>query len=400
MSQNRNTQAQRGPGGGGGMMFGGRGGFGMPVQKAKNFRGTLFRLLRYFGPQKYHLIAVLVAAIISTIFTIVGPKILGLAITKLFEGFVLKLKHVPGASIDFAYIDRILLILAGLYIISSLFMYVQQYIMAGVAQRTVYRMRREVDEKLARLPLRYYDSRTHGEILSRAVNDMDNVSNTLQQNLTQFITSVVTVVGVVVMMLTISPLLTAVVAVTLPLSIVVTTFIAKRSQRYFAQQQRALGELNGHVEEAYNGHKIVKAFGGEARAITTFNEHNDKLYEAGWRAQFVSGMIMPLMMSIGNIGYVFVAVIGGIMVTRNAIQLGDIQAFIQYSRQFTQPITQLAAITNSIQLTIASAERVFELLDEAEETPDPVPAAVIAEPRGAVQFEHANFGYSADVPLI
>ena len=400
MSQNRNTQAQRGPGGGGGMMFGGRGGFGMPVQKAKNFRGTLFRLLRYFGPQKYHLIAVLVAAIISTIFTIVGPKILGLAITKLFEGFVLKLKHVPGASIDFAYIDRILLILAGLYIISSLFMYVQQYIMAGVAQRTVYRMRREVDEKLARLPLRYYDSRTHGEILSRAVNDMDNVSNTLQQNLTQFITSVVTVVGVVVMMLTISPLLTAVVAVTLPLSIVVTTFIAKRSQRYFAQQQRALGELNGHVEEAYNGHKIVKAFGGEAKAITTFNEHNDKLYEAGWRAQFVSGMIMPLMMSIGNIGYVFVAVIGGIMVTRNAIQLGDIQAFIQYSRQFTQPITQLAAITNSIQLTIASAERVFELLDEAEETPDPVPAAVIADPRGAVQFEHANFGYSADVPLI
>jgi ATP-binding cassette subfamily B protein len=401
MSQNHNAQAQRrGPGGGGGMMFGGRGGFGMPVQKAKNFRGTLFRLLGYFRPQRYYLIAVLVAAILSTVFNIVGPKVLGLAITKLFEGFVLQLRHVPGASIDFAYIDRILLILAGLYIISSLFMYVQQYIMAGVAQRTVYRMRREVDEKLARLPLRYYDSRTHGEILSRAVNDMDNISNTLQQNLTQFITSVVTVVGVVVMMLTISPILTLVVAVTLPLSILVTMFIAKRSQRYFAQQQRALGELNGHVEEAYNGHKIVKAFGGEAKALVTFNEHNDKLYDAGWRAQFVSGMIMPLMMSIGNIGYVFVAVIGGIMVTRNAIQLGDIQAFIQYSRQFTQPITQLAAITNSIQLTIASAERVFELLDDAEETPDPVPAAVIAEPKGAVQFANANFGYSADVPLI
>ncbi|HEX6541808.1 MAG TPA: ABC transporter ATP-binding protein [Ktedonobacterales bacterium] len=401
MSQNRSTtiQAQRG-GGRGGMMFGGHGGFGMPTQKAKNFRGTLFRLLRYFGPQKYQLIAVLVAAILSTIFNIVGPKILGMAITKLFEGFVLKFQHVPGASIDFAYIDRVLLILAGLYIISSIFGYAQQYIMAGVAQRTVYRMRQQVDEKLARLPLRYYDSRTHGEILSRAVNDMDNISTTLQQNLTQFITSVVTVVGVVVMMLTISPLLTLVVAVTLPLSIIVTTLIAKRSQTYFTRQQRALGELNGHVEEMYNGHKIVKAFGGEAKSIATFTDRNAQLYDAGWRAQFVSGLIMPLMMSIGNIGYVFVAVIGGIMVTHNAIQLGDIQAFIQYSRQFTQPITQLAAITNSIQLTIASAERVFELLDEAEETSDPVPAVEIREPSGAVQFVHANFGYSADVPLI
>jgi ATP-binding cassette subfamily B protein len=382
------------------MMFGPRGGFGMPVQKAKDFRGTLFRLLRYFGPQKYYLIAVLVAAILSTVFTIVGPKILGLAITKLFEGFVLKIQHVPGATIDFAYIDRILLILAGLYLISSIFGYAQQFIMAGVAQKTVYQMRRQVDEKLARLPLRYYDSRTHGEILSRAVNDMDNISTTLQQNLTQLITSVVTVIGVIIMMLTISPLLTLVVVTTLPLSIVVTTVIAKRSQTYFARQQRVLGELNGHVEEMYNGHKIVKAFGGESKAIATFDERNDRLYEAGWRAQFVSGMIMPLMMSIGNVGYVFVAVIGGIMVTRNAIQLGDIQAFIQYSRQFTQPITQLAAITNSIQLTIASAERVFELLDEPEETPDSMPAAEILEPEGAVQFVHANFGYSADVPLI
>ena len=402
MSQNQSTQSatarrqQQGP-----MMFGPRGGgFGMPVQKARNFRGTLFRLIRYLAPQKYLLIAVLVAAILSTLFNIVGPKILGLAITRLFEGYVLKFRHVPGASIDFAYIDRILLILAGLYIISSIFGYIQQYIMAGVAQKTVYQMRKQVDEKLARLPLRYYDSRTHGEILSRAVNDMDNISSTLQQNLTQFITSVVTVVGVVVLMLTISPLLTLVVAITLPLSVFVTMLIAKRSQTYFGRQQRALGELNGHVEEMYNGHKIVKAFGGEAKSVAIFNERNDLLYEAGWRAQFVSGMIMPLMMSIGNIGYVFVAVIGGIMVTHNAIQLGDIQAFIQYARQFTQPITQLAAITNSIQLTIASAERVFELLDETEETPDPEPAAEILEPRGAVQFVEANFGYSADAPLI
>lgn len=394
-SANTRRQQQQGP-----MMFGPRGGFGMPVQKARNFRGTLFRLIRYLAPQKYLLIAVLVAAILSTVFNIVGPKILGLAITRLFEGYVLKFRHVPGASIDFAYIDRILLILAGLYIISSIFGYIQQYIMAGVAQKTVYQMRKQVDEKLARLPLRYYDSRTHGEILSRAVNDMDNISSTLQQNLTQFITSVVTVVGVVVLMLTISPLLTLVVAVTLPLSILVTMFIAKRSQTYFSRQQRELGELNGHVEEMYNGHKIVKAFGGEAKSKATFNERNDRLYEAGWRAQFVSGMIMPLMMSIGNIGYVFVAVIGGIMVTRNAIQLGDIQAFIQYARQFTQPITQLASITNSIQLTIASAERVFELLDETEETPDPEPAIELQEPKGAVQFVHANFGYSPDAPLI
>jgi ATP-binding cassette subfamily B protein len=401
MSQNRPASATAANNNRGGpMMFGPRGGFGMPTQKAKNFRGTLLRLIDYFRPMKYQLIAVFVAAILSTVFNIVGPKILGLAITKLFEGFVLKARHVPGATIDFTYIDNILLLLAGLYIISSIFGYVQQYIMAGVAQKTVYRMRKQVDEKLARLPLRYYDSRTHGEILSRAVNDMDNISSTLQQNLTQFITSVVTVVGVVVLMLTISPLLTLVVAVTLPLSIFVTMMIAKRSQIYFTRQQRTLGELNGHVEEMYNGHKIVKAFGGEEKAIATFVERNNQLYEAGWRAQFVSGMIMPLMMSIGNIGYVFVAVIGGIMVTRGAIQLGDIQAFIQYSRQFTQPITQLAAITNSIQLTIASAERVFELLDEAEETPDPVPAAEIAEPRGAVEFVHANFGYSADVPLI
>jgi ATP-binding cassette, subfamily B, multidrug efflux pump len=381
-------------------MFGPHGGLGMPVQKARNFRGTLLRLISYFRPQKYQLIAVLVAAILSTVFNIVGPKILGLAITKLFEGYVLQLRHVPGASIDFTYIDTVLLILAGLYIVSSIFGYIQQYIMAGVAQSIVYRMRRQVDEKLARLPLRYYDSRTHGETLSRAVNDMDNISSTLQQNLTQFITSVVTVVGVIVLMLTISPLLTLVVVVTLPLSIVVTTIIAKRSQTYFARQQRSLGELNGHVEEMYNGHKIVKAFGGEQRSVGHFVERNDQLYEAGWRAQFVSGMIMPLMMSIGNIGYVFVAVIGGIMVTRNAIQLGDIQAFIQYSRQFTQPITQLAAIANSIQLTIASAERVFELLDEAEETADPASAAEVAHPRGVVAFVGANFGYSADAPLI
>ncbi|HKV84355.1 MAG TPA: ABC transporter ATP-binding protein [Ktedonobacterales bacterium] len=404
MSQDRRPQAGNRPGGQGQqgpMMFGpGRGGLGMPTQKAKNFKGTLFRLLTYFRPQKYKLLAVLAAAVLSTIFNIVGPKVLGLAITRLFQGFILKLNHVPGAKIDFNYIGHILLILAVLYVISSLFGYAQQYIMAGVAQRTVYGLRREVDEKLARLPLKFYDSRTHGEILSRAVNDMDNISSTLQQSLTQFITSLVTVVGVIILMLTISPLLTLVVVITLPLSIIVTTKIAKRSATYFARQQRSLGELNGHVEEMYNGHKIVKAFGHESRSVAKFDEMNDKLYDAGWRAQFVSGTIMPLMMSIGNLGYVFVAVLGGILVTQRAISIGDVQAFILYARQFTMPITQLASITNTIQLTIASAERIFELLDEPEQSAEPVAAQTIAHPRGAVQFTGVTFGYNPNTPLI
>jgi ATP-binding cassette, subfamily B, multidrug efflux pump len=378
----------------------GRGAMGMPVQKAKDFRGTLKRFLGYFLPHKYRLIAVLVTAVIGTAFNIVGPKILGLATTKLFEGLVARFKGVPGAKIDFNYIGHVLLILAGLYVISSIFTYIQQYIMAGVAQRTVYKLREEVEAKLARLPLKFFDSRTHGEILSRAVNDMDNISTTLQQSLTQLIISAVTLIGVIILMLTISPLLSLVVLITLPLSLVVTVGIAKRSQRYFAQQQRSLGELNGHVEEMYTGHKIVKAFGREHNSIEEFNKLNDKLYEAGWRAQFVSGVIMPLMMSIGNLGYVFVSVIGGIMVTRGAINIGDVQAFLQYARQFTQPITQLANITNIIQSTIASAERVFELLDEPEEIAEETDAKVIEHPEGAVRFEHVKFGYKQDVPLI
>ncbi|HLQ10220.1 MAG TPA: ABC transporter ATP-binding protein, partial [Ktedonobacteraceae bacterium] len=284
----------------------------------------------------------------------------------------------------------------GLYIISSVFMYVQQYVMAGVAQRTMYRLRREVDEKLSRLPLKYFDTRTHGEIMSRAVNDMDNLSTTLQQSITQLISSFVTLLGVIVLMLTISPLLSLIVLLTLPLSLFVTMGIAKRSQNYFRRQQRSLGELNGHVEEMYTGHKIVKAFGHEAQSIAEFNERNEKLYEAGWRAQFVSGIIMPLMRFIGNIGYVFVAVVGGIMVTRGAIAIGDVQAFIQYAQQFTQPITMLANFANVIQSAMASAERIFELLDEQEEVPEAVDAQVIEHPEGAVQFEHVRFGYAED----
>lgn len=378
----------------------GRGAMGMPVQKAKDFRGTFNRLLGYFMPQKYLLLTVLVTAILSTVFNIVGPKILGLATTKLFEGLLLKFRGIPGASVDFTYIRNILLFLAGLYVISAIFGYIQQYIMASVAQKMVYTLRQQVEAKLSRLPLKFFDSRTHGEILSRAVNDMDNISSTLQQSLTQLITSVVTVLGVIVMMLTISPLLSLVIVLTLPLSIFVTTFVAKRSQKHFAGQQRALGTLNGHVEEMYTGHKIVKAFGHERQALAEFDVLNEKLYNSGWRAQFISGIIMPLMNFIGNLGYVFVSVIGGIMVTQRAIAIGDVQAFIQYARQFTMPITQLANITNIIQSTIASAERIFELLDEQEEVPEAVDAKVIVAPQGEVQFQHVTFGYKEDVPLI
>ena len=395
-------QQNRGP------MGGGWGAMGRPVEKPKNFKGTALRLLRYFLPQKILLTIVLVTAILGTVFNIVGPKILGLAITRLADGLIAKIRFqfsphpltavAPG--IDFGYIATILLILLGLYIISAIFLYLQQYVMAGVAQRTMYKLRKEVDEKLSRLPLKYFDSRTHGEIMSRAVNDMDNLSTTLQQSITQLITSAVTLLGVIVLMLLISPLLSLIVLMTIPLSLVVTMGIAKRSQNYFRSQQRALGELNGHVEEMYTGHKIVKAFGNEERSLAEFTESNEKLYNAGWRAQFVSGIIMPLMRFVGNIGYVFVAVVGGIMVTQGAIAIGDVQAFIQYAQQFTQPITQLANFANVIQSAMASAERVFELLDEQEEIPDAVDAKVIEHPEGAVQFEHVRFGYSEDAVLM
>jgi ATP-binding cassette subfamily B protein len=257
-----------------------------------------------------------------------------------------------------------------------------------------------VDEKLSRLPLKYFDGRTHGEILSRAVNDMDNIGFTLQQSLMQAITSSVTLVGVLVMMLSISLKLTLIVLATLPLSLFIVTGIARRSQEYFRKQQKSLGDLNGHVEEMYTGHKIVKAFGHESKAIAEFDELNDNLREAGWRAQFVSGIIMPLMRFVGNVGYVLVAVVGGTMVTQNAISLGDVQAFIQYSNQFTMPITQLANIANVIQSAIASAERVFELLDEQEQVPEVAESAMIRDGRGHVEFEHVRFGYSPDKILM
>ncbi|MCK4259439.1 MAG: ABC transporter ATP-binding protein [Halanaerobiales bacterium] len=373
---------------------------GMPVEKAKDFKGTLKRLLVYLKPHKYQLIAVFLTAVLSTIFSIVSPKVMGKAITKLFEGVMMKLKGVSGASVDFEYILQILLILGGLYIISAFFSYIQQFIMVGVAQKTVFDMRKDINDKLSRLPLKFFDSRTHGEILSRVTNDVDTISNTLQQSITQLITSAITLIGIVIMMLTISPMLTLICILTLPLYIIVTKAVASRSQKYFAGQQKALGELNGHVEEMYTGHKIVKAFGYEGESIDKFNEINDKLYNAGWRAQFISGIIMPLMRFINNIGYVLVCVVGGIFVTQNRIAIGDVQAFIQYSRQFTQPIIQTANIANILQATVASAERVFELLDENEEIADSVDAKVLDFPKGEVEFQNVKFGYKEDVTVI
>ena len=325
---------------------------------------------------------------------------MGKATTKIFEGLMMKMKGIPNAAIDFGYIINILVILTGLYVISSVLTYIMQYIMASVAQQTVFEMREDISEKLTKLPLKYYDAHTNGEILSRITNDIDNISTTLQQSITQLITSVITIIGIIIMMLTISPTMTAIVFITLPLSILVTKGIAKKSQQFFKKQQKTLGELNGHIEEVYTGHKVVKLFGYEEESIEKFSKINEELYDAGWKAQFVSGIIMPLMSFINNIGYVFVSVVGGILVIKKSIQIGDVQAFIQYSKRFSQPIVQTANIANSIQSTIASAERVFEILDELEEIPDEKNSNIIEVPKGEVKFENVKFGYKEDSILI
>ncbi len=410
----------KGPGG----MRGPGGGFpmGAPAEKAKDFKGTLKRLISYLRPQRFKLIAVFILAILSTVFNIYSPKVLGRATNKLVEGFVermgyfgkidaaikagadantiAQLRALPIPSIDFGYIWNLVMLLVGLYLFSAFFSFLTGFIMSGVAQRTVYKMRNDVNDKLARLPLKYFDSKTYGEILSRITNDMDTVGTTLQQSLTQLITAIVTLVGVTVMMLTISPTLTLITIIVLPLSAIVTIFIAKRSQKLFIARQKELGELNGHIEEMYTGHRVIKAFGHERKAEEKFGDINERLYAAGWKAEFMSGIIMPALTFINNIGYVLICVVGGVFVTGGRIQIGDIQAFIQYSRQFGQPIVQTANISNLIQSTVASAERVFDLLDEAEELPDKVNNKVIEFPRGEVTVKNLRFGYNEDAPVI
>lgn len=399
-----------------------RGGHGMPAEKAKDFAGTMKRLAEYLRPQQARFIAVFFLAVASTVFSIVGPKIMGKATTKLGEGVLAKhtyflkinsaiqqnmpisyineLRQQPIPGFDFDYIGKVLLLMVVLYLLSALFSYIMAYIMAGVSQETVYRMRNDVKDKLDRLPLKYFDQRTHGEILSRVTNDMDNIATTLQQSLTQLITSIVTVVGILVMMLSISPMLTLIAFVTLPASAVFTSIITKYSQKYFVQQQRYIGELNGHVEEMFAGHKIVKVFGHEEDSIARFKEINDRLYGVGWKAHFVSGIIFPALNFVNNVGYVLICVAGGMMVARRVIEIGDIQAFIQYMRQFTQPIIQVANIANVLQSTVASAERVFEILDEEEQIADREDAQIIPFPQGRVRFEHVKFGYKEGEPLM
>jgi ATP-binding cassette subfamily B protein len=376
-----------GPGGGNMMMMG---------QKAKDFKGTLRRLLSYLKPRQNQLVAVFFAAILSTLFMIAGPKIMGTAITELFEGAYGKFQGTPGAAINFDKIGQILLILAGLYVLSSLFNYVQQYIMSSVAQDTVFDLREDVNQKLEKLPLQFFDGRSNGDTLSRMTNDIDTIGSTLQQSLTQFITSIITIVGIIIMMLSISPLLTLISIVSLPVSIFAIKPILKRSQKHFADQQRTLGELNGHIEEMYTGHQIVKVFGHEKKSGAQFDEVNEELYKAGSKAQFISGIIMPMMFFIGNLSYVLISVVGGILVTQRAISIGDIQAFITYSKQFTQPITQTANIANIIQSTVAAAERVFELLDEEEEIKETTSVS-LNRAEGSVTFEHVDFGYGEDL---
>lgn len=378
----------------------GPGGVGMPVEKAKDFTGTVKRLLTYLKPRRFKITLVFFMAIFSTIFSIVSPKIMGKTTTEFFRFTMLKMQGITEAAINFPYILNIIILLGILYIFSAFFAYFQQFIMAGVTQNIVFDMRNDLSSKLSRLPLKYFDTRAHGDILSRVTNDIDNIATTLQQSLTQLITSVVTLIGIVAMMLTISPLLTLIAAITLPLSFLVTKKIVGHSQKYFAAQQKALGKLNGHVEEIYAGHEVIKIFGREQQSLEKFQNINDELYGSAWKAQFVSGIIMPLMTLINNLGYVFICIVGGIMVTRRAIEIGDVQAFIVYSKQFTHPIIQTANIANIIQSTVASAERVFEILDEAEETPDPENAGTINNPRGEVKLEKVSFGYAADHNVI
>jgi ATP-binding cassette subfamily B protein len=410
--------------GGPGGMFG-----GMPAEKSKDFRTSFQRLLRRLQPERPLIVLVFILAVVSVTFAIVGPRILGNATNLIFEGVLSKnlpagvgqdqvvaglrargenqladmlagMHLVPGQGVDFGALGGILLILIGVYVLSSAFSWLQAYIMAGVTQRTVYRLRQDVDGKLGRLPLKYFDSHPRGDVLSRVTNDIDNIGQTLQQSLTQLITALLTVIGVLIMMLTISPLLALVSVLAVPLSIVVTVLIAGRSQKQFAAQWASTGTLNAHVEEMHTGHSIVKVFGRQQEAIDKFDAENGRLYNASYRAQFISGIIQPSLNFIANLNYVAIAVIGGLRVAAGTMSLGDVIAFIQYSRQFTFPIIQTASIANVLQSAVASAERIFELLDETEEIPDPVHPRVLGRAVGAVAFDDVAFRYEPDKPLI
>ncbi|MCA9964573.1 MAG: ABC transporter ATP-binding protein [Anaerolineales bacterium] len=366
--------------------------------KARNFKGTMVKLAHYLRAHRLKIIVVVIFAIASTVFNIVGPKVLGNATTKLFEGVMAQIAGT--GSIDFDYIGRILLTILILYIISAIFAYIMAWMMADVSTDISYRFREEIAAKMNRLPLSYYDKTTQGEVLSRITNDVDTVNQTLSQSLTQIITSVITVIGVLVMMLTISWVMTLVALLVIPLTLGVVGFVVSRSQVYFKEQQNYLGYVNGHVEEMFGGHRVMKAFNGEARSIEKFEGFNDTLYGVAWKSQFLSGLLMPMMFFVGNLGYVAVVIVGGYLTVRNAITVGDIQAFIQYVRSFNQPLMQLANISNILQQTAAAAERVFEFLDEPEEVKETTTPIKLESLQGHVEFRNVRFGYEADKPII
>nr|MDO8109145.1 ABC transporter ATP-binding protein [Candidatus Sigynarchaeota archaeon] len=385
--------------------MGGRGPMGGPMgmgmmrgEKAADFRGSMGKLFNYMGRYKISVSIVFVFAILSTIATIVGPKILGQATTKLFEGIIDKIRGT--GDVDFAAIGQILIMTILLYVISSAFGYIQGWIMANVATNITYRFRKDIEHKINKLPLKYFDGTTHGEVLSRITNDVDTINQSLSQSLTQIISSVVTIVGVLIMMLTISWQMTIVALVTLPLSMIVMGIIIGRSQKYFKQQQDYLGHVNSHVEEMYGGHVVMRAFNGEKKSIEKFDTYNNVLYNASWKSNFLSGLMMPLMMVIGNIGYVGVAILGGYLAGTSVISIGDIQAFIQYVRSFTQPISQIANISNVLQQTAAAAERVFKFLAEPEEVADTASPTRLEALDGRVEFQNVRFGYSPDKIVI
>ena len=376
----------------------GHGGHGMPGEKAKDFKGTMKKLMSYLGMYKLPFLLVAVFAVGSTVFNILGPKILGKATTEIFNGLVGKISG--GAGIDFDKIGRILILLLGLYVCSALFSFIQGYIMTGVSQKLTYRMRKEISEKINRLPMNYFDRQPHGEILSRITNDVDTLSQSLNQSATQLITSVATIIGVLVMMLSISPLMTLIALLILPVSVGLISVIVKRSQKYFKSQQEYLGHVNGQVEEVYGGHNIVKAFNKETDVIAEFDRDNEILYESAWKSQFLSGMMMPIMQFVGNLGYVSVVILGGWLAIKDVIEVGDIQSFIQYVRNFTQPIQQAAQVANMLQSTAAASERVFEFLEEEEEDQTVPDAVSIKGLEGRVEFEHVRFGYNPEHTII
>lgn len=386
-SKNRNM-GRRGPGGHGGMM---------PGEKAMDFKGTTRKILSYIGRYKIAIVLVMISAVAGTVFNIVGPKVLSKATTEIFNGLVSKVSG--GAGIDFHKIGVILLILLGLYCVSALFSFIQGYIMSGISQKLSFRMRKEISEKINRMPLAYFESKTVGEVLSRITNDVDTFGMSLNQSITTLITSVTTLIGVFIMMMTISPLMTLIALVILPISAFLISVVVKHSQKYFKAQQEYLGDINGTIEESYSGHTIIKAFNREEKVNQDFQETNAKLYASAWKSQFLSGLMQPIMTFVGNLGYVAVAVTGSMLAVAGSITVGDIQAFIQYVRSFTQPITQIAQVFNMLQSMAAAAERIFEFLDEEEEPVTESPVR-LEDIKGEVEFEHVRFGYDPQKPVI